>query len=339
VTGPALLDAPAATPAAAGDALADLILVRLLPAAKSVSPRRLRADLAGFFRRPPSGGEVSETVDGLRAAGLVTRRGQRLTGAGRKRALAYLGVAALPAGTKWAGVRAKYLVPKALGLSPESEGDAKVLGDADKLAVLLLKRKLRLPAGTGGTLNAVFEAIACRELGYRDHSSLASLVPVLLGKAIGGEPVRKGDAGKVVPRVLLDAKRGGIDGLRGVALAGWQGPESDEASGPDSAGEAGSFDLEAFAAAVKAAARTSPTGRFGGYKVFISHVWNRLRGEPRFAPLGLPGFKDKLVEANRRRLLTLSRADLVQFMDPADVRESATNYLSSVFHFVLIEKE
>jgi hypothetical protein len=96
------------------------------------------------------------------------------------------------------------------------------------------------------------------------------------------------------------------------------------------------FDLEAFANTVRAAARHAPTGRFGDNKVFIGHLWRQLRDQPQIAPLGLDGFKAKLLEANRGRLLTLSRADLVQMMDPDDVRESETGHGTAASHFVLI---
>jgi hypothetical protein len=45
-------------------------------------------------------------------------------------------------------------------------------------------------------------------------------------------------------------------------------------------------------------------------------------------------FKKQLVEANRIGLLNLSRADLIQAMNPDDVAKSATRYLNAVFHFV-----
>lgn len=51
----------------------------------------------------------------------------------------------------------------------------------------------------------------------------------------------------------------------------------------------------------------------------------------------MPEFKARLVEANRDGLLTLSRADLVEVMDPARVTESETHYLNATFHFVLVE--
>jgi hypothetical protein len=339
VSDPVLSDptAPAATAAAPTDALADLVLARLLPAKSSVAPKRLREDLAPFFRVPPSSERVAEVVAALRAAGLVTPKGQQATAAGRARALEYLDVTELPPRANWGTVKARYLVPKALGLSPGSD-EAKATADGKRFAALLLKRKLGLPVGTGGTLNAVLEAIACRQLGYPDHATLKSLIPTLLGKAIGGDrPIGGTDAEQVVPRVLLGTKHGGVNGLREVALAGWLdgggSPEPDRRPEPPEP-----FDLEAFANTVRSAARTCPTGRFGDNKVFISHVWRQLKDEPRFAPLGLRGFKDKLLEANRENLLTLSRADLYQDQDPADLQASETNYGNAVFHFIFVDR-
>ena len=329
VPDPALMDPPAVTsPAAPDGPLADLILARLLAATKSVPPKKLRDDLSPLFRRAPSAENIEETVAALRASELVTPKGQLLTPTGRTRALAYLGITELAPKANWGTVKAKYLVPKALGLSPASAPDAK------KLAPLLLKRKLSLPVGTGSSLGAVFEAIACRELGYPDHAKLKDLLPHLLGKAIGSDnPLDMKSAGNVVPKALLDAPKSGMEGLRAVALAGL----TNTGTRPPVA-DPEPFDLEMFANTVKAVARTSPTGRFGDNKVFISHAWRQVAEESQFAPLGLTGFKEKLVEANCENLLTLSRADLVQVMDPADVRESETAYLNAVFHFILVEK-
>ncbi len=87
---------------------------------------------------------------------------------------------------------------------------------------------------------------------------------------------------------------------------------------------------------MKAAARVCPTGRFGDNKVFIAHVWRAVQSDPGFATMDLPAFKERLAEANNARLLDLSRADLVQAMDPEDVRESEVHYLNATFHFVRI---
>ncbi len=55
--------------------------------------------------------------------------------------------------------------------------------------------------------------------------------------------------------------------------------------------------------------------------------------------MDLPAFKQRLAEANNARLLDLSRADLVQAMDPDDVRLSEVTYLNAAFHFIRIGSE
>lgn len=94
-------------------------------------------------------------------------------------------------------------------------------------------------------------------------------------------------------------------------------------------------DEKAFAQCVLAAARASKTGLFGGDKVFISHVLRQLEAEG-FAVGEGNAFKERLVATHRSRLLSLSRADLVQAMDPADVEASEARYLNASFHFVRI---
>jgi hypothetical protein len=79
-------------------------------------------------------------------------------------------------------------------------------------------------------------------------------------------------------------------------------------------------------------ARASPTGRFGHDKVFISHVWKAL--QPEWS--NRAAFDAALLEANRTHRLSLSRADLVSAMDPADVAESEVRSYGASFHFVVV---
>lgn len=72
--------------------------------------------------------------------------------------------------------------------------------------------------------------------------------------------------------------------------------------------------------------------------MFISALWRASQREPNFPRLTLPEFKQRLVEANAQHLLHLSRADLVQAMDPQSVAESETSHLNATFHFVLLEE-
>lgn len=243
----------------------------------------------------------------------------------------------MPPRCNWGTLQSKFLVPRALGANPASETARKRLANRDNLAAVLLKRELKLPVGTGTTLRAVFEALVCREAGFPDETSLDNLKLAVLSQMAGsGSKLDMNTLAKNLPYVLLNATGKGTAGLRAFALRRWLSAKLETDGRKE---EREDFDLPAFARTVLAAARDCPTGRYGDNKVFISHVWRRLAGEPRFAGLGPDRFKQRLAEANTANLLTLSRADLVSVMDPADVRESETPYLNAVFHFILVEKE
>jgi hypothetical protein len=330
----------------------ELLIVRLLPPTRRApAPARVRADVARFFGNAPSDERWQETVDGLVHAGLLTTKPWRLTEAGRRRALEFLGIRELPPHCNWGTIQAKFLVPKALGLAPTAPDTVKRIAKEESLAALLLKQRFELTLGPSPSFGAVLEALACRELGFPDASSLGEVKRRVLARLIGSDEALSDDAlKKTLPHVLLGARPGGIRGLRGALLEGWanataprQAPAPPTAKRPPDAVTEGpssaEFDLPAFARTVKAAARHCPTGRFGDNKVFISHVWRQLREEPGFPAMDLATFKERLTEANNARLLTLSRADLVQVMNPADVQESQTRYLNGEFHFVLVERE
>src|SRR5947208_1832708 len=103
--------------AVATSVIGDLILSRLLALGKRPpAPKRLREDVARFFKHPPSGEAWQVYLDELIRAGLLTARPYRLTDAGRARALGFLGLEALPPRTDWKAVRNRYLVPMALGI-------------------------------------------------------------------------------------------------------------------------------------------------------------------------------------------------------------------------------
>ncbi len=88
-----------------------------------------------------------------------------------------------------------------------------------------------------------------------------------------------------------------------------------------------------------------PLGRFGPQKVFTAAIWRRLQTDPRFADMARQAtgdrtrvpllFKQRLTEANRKRLLSLARADLVGAMDPDEVMDSEIHDLGATFHFVI----
>jgi hypothetical protein len=111
-------------------------------------------------------------------------------------------------------------------------------------------------------------------------------------------------------------------------------PPQPPAPPPAAADTDGAPSLDEFARRVVAAARACPTGRFGDDKVFIAHAWRALRDEPGFRGMDLDTFKRRLAEANRARHLDLSRADLVEALDPTDVSASETVHFGAHFHFI-----
>jgi hypothetical protein len=308
----------------------DLLLTRLLPPAKSPpSPGAVRRQLDGLLPHPLSADGWDGLVSELRADGLLAARGLRLTDAGRARALAALGVRELPARVTWPTIVSRYLAPRGLGFDPGSK-----IGP-DALAARLLAKELDLPVGSKPTLTGVLVAAAAKELGFAGETDWNRLRRRVLSRLAGSDEVL---TSKELPKAVLAAVldiQGGADALRRRAVRDWLA--ADEPARPPAPGPDEPFDLPAFAATVRAVARACPTGRFGGNKVFIGHLWRHLRDEPSFPPLDLPGFKRRLVEASVARLLDLERADQVQAMDPADVRESATEHLSATFHFVLTD--
>lgn len=106
---------------------------------------------------------------------------------------------------------------------------------------------------------------------------------------------------------------------------------------PAKSGSVAALDDEAFAKKVQQVADDQESGF--GYKVFIGDVYNALKAED--PTLTRDQFNEKLLEANRQRKLTLSRADLVQLMDPDAVRESQVKHPGGVgdVHFITAKEK
>jgi hypothetical protein len=174
---------------------------------------------------------------------------------------------------------------------------------------------------------------------------------------VNGKLDNKEIADKLSGRAL-EATRAGLPGLRHAILLRWldsatgtsqplaspsptRPPELETRPVEPASLEPRELHLDpaTFAATVQATARTCPTGHWGDNKVFINHVWRQLQQEPNFPQLELAAFKGRLIEANQRGLLRLERADLVEAMNPDDVRESETPFLTATYHFILIERD
>jgi hypothetical protein len=338
-----------------------LALARLLAAGEKGETRaKLGTDLEPLVK-----GRLDPALEVLESAGAVDRVKDKkgkptarlaLTEEGRRDILGALGLPELPPKTTWAKLKATHLTALALGRVGQSVANLKVeilrahygleLGDkpspkqaTDALAAKLLGlepgqpftvetilRKLLgdagidLPAGAKPSPTSIGQALFHRELG--DLSAKKPL-DLIVTKRVGARNQQAAELGSAILRTWID---------QGEPTADAPTP----APGPE--GQPAPLDLDDFARRVIEAARTSPTGWFGDAKVFISHVWQALRGDPAFEGMEPATFKDRLIEAHRARLLELGRADLVEAMDPADVLGSATPYQNVVYHFVRTEE-
>jgi hypothetical protein len=79
-----------------------------------------------------------------------------------------------------------------------------------------------------------------------------------------------------------------------------------------------------------------PRGRFGDNKVFIDAAHRAFARTSEGEGITLEAFKSRLVELNTARKIDLSRADLVEAMNPESVRQSETRHMGASFHFIRI---
>jgi len=335
------------------DRLDQLVLARLA-ARPAPGPARLREavrrfwpaasvdDIEGALRRLEGAGSIAR---GRRSAWQVTERG---AGAARQ----------LGAGAPWKQVADAVLPIFALGWGADDRQVRKRLDGRELWAAAIVARDFGL-IGDGEqppTPSFVSTSIVWRMLGLKGElpRQLPAVMPArFIGALLGAEVAdwRRGLvllAGRSVaaPRADVKALRDGVvqawlgghswteatQELAAVLDSG-NGPARDGANGPARASSSPAVnDLEAFAGRVREAARRADRGVFGDRKVFISSVWRGLYAGD--GSLSLEEFKRRLIEANRRGLLRLYRADLVEEMDPAEVAASATQYRDATFHFV-----
>jgi len=322
-----------------GTAVADLVLVRMsLPSKKPVPPSTVREDVGKLLDAGLSAAEFDDLRSELASAGFLTkgkRNSYAITDAGRERSLQFLGITEIPPRTNWSTVIAKYLFPKAAGLSANTAGK---LDNGDRLAAFVLRRKYELSAGAGSTINQVLEAVACKELGFSDETTLDGLLCAVVSRLLGSERLTKEKLVKQLPLFETGLTAASADAVRRKVVRDWLARAATNLQRPKPQ-PTEPFDLPTFAATVRALAVSSPPqDRFHDNKVFIAALWRASQREPNFPRISLSEFKQRLVEANTKNLLHLSRADLVQTMDSQLVADSETEYLNATFHFVLLEE-
>jgi hypothetical protein len=338
-------------------AISALVLARLLVAGdKAQSASQIKKDFEPLLAHRLVGEILSERIDRtlaeLEASGLVTQVRAKskkaaikilLTVDGRRQGLRFLGLAQLKPKTTWAAIKKTHLPACALGISDLSDATIKALSADTGFKAMLLTKQFKLPLAGCPTLKDATGTLFWKLIGFDSTKpfSVTEVQKALLDRELGDN--RPANSKKAIDRLLaqcLGARCDDSKELRTTVVRGWIDQEDfGEKSPPSPESPPLEFNLSSFAERVKAAARGCTTGRFGDSRVFIVHVWRAFesdQSESAFRSIDLAAFKGHLTEANNARLLDLSRADLVQAMDPDDIRESEVRYLNATFHFVRI---
>lgn len=298
----------------------ELVRARLLAPGK-LSEDKLARSLLPYTKEPsPERGRAAwdRLVARLRERGEVAPDRLALTEAGVAATLASLGLEAAPRRASFHGLM-RLLCAKALGA-----GARKRPLDADRLRAALLGRPLGLSAPT---LQQAVDAMVWRALGLEADGplTLKKLRERVLARELGQERVAPLSRSiRLAAAKAAGAPRTETQALVDAVLADWLGGAASTPEAPS---------LEAFAALALDAARDPDARRFTPDKTFIDSAWERARA--RGGPAGeLAEFKARLLQAHRARLLVLSRADLTQLIDPAELAASAIQTEGGAFHFV-----
>jgi hypothetical protein len=322
----------------------DLILARLIAPPKGYSEGALKKDLGKFFSELLGESQWNDLFGRVLPAtvsrGLAAPKPLALSEQGASEARRRWKIGALPARDKWNFIRKFHIVPRLSGIQAErlprgkyaealarallvSEYGLKVdsLAPSEVLNALMWKL-LNLPGKGEPTANKLVSQIA---LGDKPQAKLPALCTKLAKKATDCKP--RGDL--VTAAIQSSIKRRGQK-----APAQAKPPVVSSASIPTADNRPP--DLAAFASRVRSAAQHAASGRFGDDKVFVSHVWKALEHDPAIGCPTRDEFYQQLLDAHRKGLLELTRADLVERMDRNDVAQSEIRYLSSTFHLLTI---
>ncbi|ATB34186.1 hypothetical protein [Melittangium boletus] len=267
--------------------------------------------------------------------GLVTegkRGGLELAAPGRARVLRFLAIDTPPRQLTWKKLKDTYLQALSLGL-PMSRAALTRVGSADGMRIALLQREHGLDGKDTPTLAQVRDRLLWRQLGVETDQpfDLSSVKAHLLGKMLELEVRDPHQAMEQLAARAAGAPRVDVEAVRLATLRSWL-LASPEAETPAPTPTPAPSEA-AFADQVLTVARALPAERrFGPDKVFIAHVWRALQPTWRHRE----SFDAALIEANRARHLSLSRADLVSVMDPTDVAESEIRAQGARFHFVVV---
>lgn len=245
-----------------------------------------------------------------------------MTRAGQKRLQTTLGAKGRVVADDWAELERKYMPALLFPAAPAAKR-------APELSALLLGRRLGVSVDGALTQERVLDAWLCSSLGLRSGTKLTldDVRAALLARELG-LPQRRSlklkDVLGLAAVQLSGAASGKENDVSAALLLRWLSESTPATPAP----------VERIAVKALRAADGPEARQFGPNKVFISSVWRALAADPELQQLDEAAFKRQLVEAHRRGLLVLSRADLVSAMDPVDVAASEIKHQNATYHFI-----
>ncbi|MEZ4301916.1 MAG: hypothetical protein R3B70_43685 [Polyangiaceae bacterium] len=335
-----------------------LVLVWLLVPRKKPSTKSLASALSPHARKAGVSPDsvARQSLARLKASGdIEPDTALMLSPAGRKKALGALGLPEIPRRASWKWVQT-VLVARGIPVEP-TQATLRRVSEAGGLAVAVLQAEEHIQSPTPLSLSQMGNWLAWAEVGVDStapFSRKAVLTHALHRRSPGARLPKQANSNDIV-RAIAGAKLGvsrADAAIRAALVTRWvrsasphtgpslalaepttPRPEPPPAKVPPVPTDPA--DLRAFADRVVTAARAATSGRWGEHKIFISQVWDDLRASG--AAPELDAFKQQLVRANQLGLLALSRADLVEVMDPTLVERSRVAAPSGTFHFVRID--
>lgn len=320
------------------DRLEVLILARLsVSSKKAPTAANLTQSLYPFASRHVLAHEWKATVNSalarLRDLGQVDEKKLLLSEAGRDRVMKALHLVTPATAKTWAEFKKKYL--RVLLGRASSSGRAE-----PSLANAVIARELGVSTERAMTGAGLADAFLAKSLGLPEGEVKFSFVKAVLLARRLGVPARKtvNEVLRLAAPKIAGATSAKTDDLLQALTYQWLSSQSADEPASEAAPTPAhpSPSAASLIQKIRAAANSPQAKHYSANKVFIGSVWQTLRGDPDLQPLGETGFKDLLVEAHQRGELTLSRADLVQAMDPGDVAASETRHLNATYHFIQV---
>lgn len=294
--------------------------------------------------------QIDQSIDRLLHQSFVeevSRSRYRVTDSGSQQLLKLLGLEKLPTRIQWSTFKNVYWIAYAFQLEHLPVDERKRLSDVQNLRAAILNRCFDLPTPPLSPLTAARNALLWRQLcdpavSQRLQEKLpqlcqqafnqGSVMGVLLSDLLEApKPLAWEMALRQLVARQIGARRTDPSELRSAILRRALVQEQPESGGPLL-----KLPLEKFAQGVLEAA-TNTEEKFGERKVFIYKVWETLKQRDVDGELPLEDFKQKLIEATREGLISLSRADLSYTQNQADVAASETTNLNAAYHFVNID--